>query len=180
MVCCELDWAGSGGVAGGRRLEGPSSAPLLTPYALLHPAPGAARGHGKGPWRRKLELQPACWCGRKGFQSPVSLKLAAGGYDSEVKVWDANALDVAASFSLGGRVHAVAMSPIASTHCLVAVGSAEPQARRGVLQLPLVGAGWFQWLLSLLCSCSGHRRQRHPALSRLDSRTPLVRLASQA
>lgn len=67
--------------------------------------------------------------------------LAAGGYDNEVKVWDANSLAVAAAFSLSGQVHAVAMSPCATSHCLVAVGSAEPQvcARRLSLRV-LIGA----------------------------------------
>ena len=44
-------------------------------------------------------------------------------------MWDTNSLAVAAGFTLSGRVHAVAMSPCATTHCLVAVGQAEPQVR---------------------------------------------------
>jgi len=50
----------------------------------------------------------------------------SGGRDGEVKVWDANALELACSFPIGAAVHALAMSPVASEHCLVAVGSEEP------------------------------------------------------
>lgn len=63
-----------------------------------------------------------------------------GARDGQVLVWDANALAVAGVFSLGTRattgasstitsapipVHAMAMSPISSSHCLIAVGSDE-------------------------------------------------------
>lgn len=51
----------------------------------------------------------------------------AGGYDSEVKVWDTNSLQVVCSFSLAARVHAAAMSACATSHCLVAVGSGDTQ-----------------------------------------------------
>lgn len=50
---------------------------------------------------------------------------SAGGFDSEVKVWDANSLAVVSSFSLGARVYAASMSTAATSHCLVAVGSGD-------------------------------------------------------
>lgn len=58
-------------------------------------------------------------------------------------MWDANTLAVAAGFSLSSRVHAVAMSPAATAHCLVAVGSGEPQ----VIVLCGNGGGvWGGWV----------------------------------
>ncbi|GAB4816816.1 hypothetical protein N2152v2_003862 [Parachlorella kessleri] len=78
---------------------------------------------------------------------PVDTGLfVTGGYDNEVKVWDTNSLAVAAGFTLSGRVHAVAMSPCATTHCLVAVGQAKPQ-----VMLCDVTSGGFTHTLS------GHR-----------------------
>lgn len=56
----------------------------------------------------------------------LSLPLA-GGFDSEVKVWDANSLQVVSTFALDSRVYAAAMSAVATSHCLVAVGSGDTQ-----------------------------------------------------
>lgn len=44
----------------------------------------------------------------------------SGGYDGLVKLWDTNELIVACDFKLSGRVHALAMSPTATAHTLVA------------------------------------------------------------
>lgn len=35
-------------------------------------------------------------------------------------------MEVACQFDMGARVYSVAMSPIASSHCLIAVGSEDP------------------------------------------------------
>eukprot|EP00887_Chlorella_sp_A99_P000785 scaffold5.g785.t1 len=59
---------------------------------------------------------------------PVDTGLfVTGSYDKEVKVWDSNALAPACAFALPARVHGLAMSPVSTAHCLVAVGCAEPQ-----------------------------------------------------
>eukprot|EP01108_Squamamoeba_japonica_P006843 TRINITY_DN5617_c0_g1_i1.p2 TRINITY_DN5617_c0_g1~~TRINITY_DN5617_c0_g1_i1.p2 ORF type:complete len:431 (-),score=215.99 TRINITY_DN5617_c0_g1_i1:30-1322(-) len=44
----------------------------------------------------------------------------SGSYDHRVCVWDAENMQVAASFDLRSKVYAVALSPIATTHSLVA------------------------------------------------------------
>lgn len=48
---------------------------------------------------------------------------ATGGLDSFVKLWDTNSLTVACDFKLPGRVHCLAMSPIATMHTLIATCS---------------------------------------------------------
>ncbi|KAI3438903.1 hypothetical protein D9Q98_001318 [Chlorella vulgaris] len=70
----------------------------------------------------------------------------SGGFDSEVKVWDTNTLQVACSFSVGARVYATAMSAAATAHCLVAVGSDNT-----AVQLCDIVSGGFTHTLS------GHR-----------------------
>lgn len=70
----------------------------------------------------------------------------SGARDGEVKVWDANALEVGAFFSIGSPVLALAMSPAAASHCLVAVGSSEAD----VLLCDVVTGGFSHRL-------SGHR-----------------------
>ncbi len=42
-------------------------------------------------------------------------------------MWDTNALVAACSFALPERVFALGMSHVAAVHCLVAVGSGDPQ-----------------------------------------------------
>ena len=44
-----------------------------------------------------------------------------------MQVWDTNRLEVVVPFALPARVYAVALSPVASSHCLVAVGTGDPQ-----------------------------------------------------
>ncbi|KAG7667760.1 putative WD repeat-containing protein ATCSA-1 [Nannochloris sp. 'desiccata'] len=70
----------------------------------------------------------------------------SGARDGHVKVWDANTLTVGGTFSIGAPVFAVAMSPAAVSHCLVAVGSAEPD----VLLCDVMSGGFSHRL-------SGHR-----------------------
>ena len=48
---------------------------------------------------------------------------ASGGFDGLVKLWDTNELAVACDFKLVGRVHSIAMSPLATTHNLIAACS---------------------------------------------------------
>ena len=48
---------------------------------------------------------------------------ATCGVDSCVKLWDTNSLAVACDFKLPGRVHCLAMSPIAMMHTLIATCS---------------------------------------------------------
>lgn len=43
------------------------------------------------------------------------------------QVWDSNHLQVVGDFDLAARVYAVAMSPIATSHCLVAAAGTDPQ-----------------------------------------------------
>ncbi len=45
-----------------------------------------------------------------------------------VQVWDTNSLAAVCNFGLPDRVFALDMSQVAAVHCLIAVGSAEPQA----------------------------------------------------
>ncbi len=48
--------------------------------------------------------------------------------DGVVQVWDTNSLTAVCNFGLPDRVFALDMSHVAAVHCLIAVGSAEPQA----------------------------------------------------
>jgi DNA excision repair protein ERCC-8 len=50
----------------------------------------------------------------------------SGARDGHVKIWDANTLTVGGDFSIQAPVFAVSMSSAAVSHCLVAVGSSEP------------------------------------------------------
>ena len=45
------------------------------------------------------------------------------------QVWDTNSLVPVCTFGLPDRVFALDMSQVAAVHCLIAVGSAEPQVR---------------------------------------------------
>ena len=45
-----------------------------------------------------------------------------------MQVWDTNSLAAVCNFGLPDRVFALNMSQVAAVHCLIAVGSAEPQA----------------------------------------------------
>ena len=70
----------------------------------------------------------------------------SGSRDGQVKVWDSNTLQVGAFFAINHPVFSIAMSPIASSHCLVAVGSSEAD----VLLCDVVTGGFSHRL-------SGHR-----------------------
>ncbi|GAQ85546.1 putative WD-40 repeat family protein [Klebsormidium nitens] len=53
----------------------------------------------------------------------------SGSFDDTVKCWDTNTLQVEMTFSLPAKVFAVAMSPVAVTHTLIAVGSGDTRVR---------------------------------------------------
>ena len=53
----------------------------------------------------------------------------SGGAEGKVGVWDTNSFTMAHSFSLGGVVHAARMSSCATTHALIATGSASQNVR---------------------------------------------------
>jgi DNA excision repair protein ERCC-8 len=48
---------------------------------------------------------------------------ASSGHDGLVKLWDTNEMAVACDFVLPGRVHAIAMSAVATNHGLIATGA---------------------------------------------------------
>eukprot|EP00898_Chlorokybus_atmophyticus_P007079 jgi/Chlat1/7372/Chrsp6S07413 len=61
---------------------------------------------------------------------PVDTGLfVTGSFDGTVGVWDANSLEKAASFNLGSKVYAMALSACASSHSLVATGASETRVR---------------------------------------------------
>lgn len=72
----------------------------------------------------------------------------AGGLDNEVKVWDTNSLQVVCGFAIGSRVYAAAMSAVATSHCLVAVGSGDTQV--GMTHPPCRVAGLAAWLVAAM------------------------------
>mmetsp|Transcript_35876 Transcript_35876/g.57994 ORF Transcript_35876/g.57994 Transcript_35876/m.57994 type:complete len:459 (+) Transcript_35876:115-1491(+) len=53
----------------------------------------------------------------------------SASFDESIRVWDTNTQTTAAHFSLPGPVYAVAMSPLASSHCLIAGGSTDSHVR---------------------------------------------------
>lgn len=53
----------------------------------------------------------------------------SGGAEGRVGVWDTNSFTMAHSFNLGGVVHAARMSSAATTHALIATGSASQNVR---------------------------------------------------
>ncbi|KAL5221566.1 hypothetical protein ABZP36_026279 [Zizania latifolia] len=67
-------------------------------------------------------------------------------FDQYVKVWDTNSAQVVMDFKMPGKVYSAAMSPIATTHMLIATGSADVQVR-----LCDIASGAFTHTLS------GHR-----------------------
>ncbi|XP_044474472.1 WD repeat-containing protein ATCSA-1-like [Mangifera indica] len=69
-----------------------------------------------------------------------------GSYDHYVKVWDTNATQVVRNFKLPGKVYRTAMSSLATSHMLIAVGTEDVQVR-----LCDIASGAFSHTLS------GHR-----------------------
>uniref|UniRef100_A0ACD5XAY4 Uncharacterized protein n=2 Tax=Avena sativa TaxID=4498 RepID=A0ACD5XAY4_AVESA len=61
---------------------------------------------------------------------PVDTGLfVTASFDTYVKVWDTNSTQVVMDFKMPGKVYSAAMSPIATTHMLIATGSADVQVR---------------------------------------------------
>uniref|UniRef100_A0A0E0JR92 DNA excision repair protein ERCC-8 n=1 Tax=Oryza punctata TaxID=4537 RepID=A0A0E0JR92_ORYPU len=59
---------------------------------------------------------------------PVDTGLfVTASFDHYVKVWDTNSTQVVMDFKMPGKVYSAAMSPIATTHMLIATGSADVQ-----------------------------------------------------
>lgn len=70
------------------------------------------------PQAHKFAVSSVAWY-------PIDTGLfVSGGHDGRVKLWDSNSGEAAVEFELGLNVHAVAMSPVASSHCLIAAAGA--------------------------------------------------------
>ncbi|XP_021889609.1 DNA excision repair protein ERCC-8 isoform X2 [Carica papaya] len=52
-----------------------------------------------------------------------------GSYDHYIKVWDTNTTQVVMNFKMPGKVHRTAMSPLATSHMLIAAGTEDVQVR---------------------------------------------------
>ncbi|KAG2593085.1 hypothetical protein PVAP13_5NG108400 [Panicum virgatum] len=88
----------------------------------------------------KFAISAAVWY-------PVDTGLfVTASFDQYVKVWDTNSTQVVMDFKMPGKVFTAAMSPIATTHMLIATGSADVQVR-----LCDIASGAFTHTLS------GHR-----------------------
>ncbi|XP_066315417.1 WD repeat-containing protein ATCSA-1-like isoform X3 [Miscanthus floridulus] len=78
---------------------------------------------------------------------PVDTGLfVTASFDQYVKVWDTNSTQVVMEFKMPGKVYTAAMSPVATTHMLIATGTADVQVR-----LCDIASGAFTHTLS------GHR-----------------------
>jgi len=101
----------------------PPDAPAASDVALALP-----RGH---PGGHRFAVASVAWY-------PVDTgAFVSGALDGVVKLWDTNAGEAVSAFELGSRVHCVAMSPLASGHCLVAAAG---EARCPQLLDPASGA----------------------------------------
>ncbi|CAI0464585.1 unnamed protein product [Linum tenue] len=69
-----------------------------------------------------------------------------GSYDHYIKVWDTNSTQVVMNFKMPGKVYRAAMSPLATSHMLIAAGTEDVQVR-----LCDIASGAFSHTLS------GHR-----------------------
>nr|XP_016444105.1 PREDICTED: DNA excision repair protein ERCC-8-like isoform X1 [Nicotiana tabacum] len=69
-----------------------------------------------------------------------------GSYDHYINVWDTNTTQVAVNFKMPGKVYKTAMSPVATSHMLIAAGTEDVQVR-----LCDISSGAFSHTLS------GHR-----------------------
>uniref|UniRef100_A0A2P2LJD3 WD-repeat protein n=1 Tax=Rhizophora mucronata TaxID=61149 RepID=A0A2P2LJD3_RHIMU len=69
-----------------------------------------------------------------------------GSYDHTVKIWDTNTTQMVMNFKLPGKVYKTAMSPLSTSHMLIAAGTEDVQVR-----LCDIASGAFSHTLS------GHR-----------------------
>lgn len=93
--------------------------------------------HGQG---HKYAISTAIWY-------PIDTGLfITGSYDHYVNVWDTNTTQVVINFKMPGKVYKTAMSPVATSHMLIAAGTEDVQVR-----LCDISSGAFAHTLS------GHR-----------------------
>ncbi|KAK4779370.1 hypothetical protein SAY86_006898 [Trapa natans] len=52
-----------------------------------------------------------------------------GSYDNSIKVWDTNTTQMVMNFKMPGKVYTTAMSPLATSHMLIAAGTEDVQVR---------------------------------------------------
>lgn len=92
------------------------------------------------PQGHKYAISSATWY-------PIDTGLfITGSYDHHINVWDTNTTQVVMNFKMPGKVHKTAMSPIATSHMLIASGTEDVQVR-----LCDISSGAFAHTLS------GHR-----------------------
>jgi DNA excision repair protein ERCC-8 len=83
---------------------------------------GNGRGGVGGPGH-SASVSSCCWY-------PVDTGLfVTGSYDHTVKLWDTNCMAAACEWAMPSKVYNVAMSPLASSHCLVATGCEDRNIR---------------------------------------------------
>ncbi|RWR97166.1 DNA excision repair protein ERCC-8 isoform X1 [Cinnamomum micranthum f. kanehirae] len=88
----------------------------------------------------KYSISSAIWY-------PVDTGLfITGSFDRFIKVWDTNMTQVEMNFEMPGKVYGIAMSPVATSHMLIAAGTEDVQVR-----LCDIASGAFTHTLS------GHR-----------------------
>ncbi|KAH8487916.1 hypothetical protein H0E87_023848 [Populus deltoides] len=88
----------------------------------------------------KFSISSAIWY-------PIDTGLfVTGSYDHYIKVWDTNSTQMVINFKLPGKVYRTAMSPLATSHMLIAAGTEDVQVR-----LCDIASGAFAHTLS------GHR-----------------------
>ncbi|CAN0905695.1 WD repeat-containing protein ATCSA-1 [Linum grandiflorum] len=88
----------------------------------------------------KFSVSTAIWY-------PIDTGLfVTGSYDHYIKVWDTNSTQVVMNFKMPGKVYRTAMSPLATSHMLIAAGTEDVQVR-----LCDIASGAFAHTLS------GHR-----------------------
>ncbi len=88
------------------RVLEPGSAPSIEPCATVN--------RQNNPQAHRLSVSTVQW-----FPHDSGI-FVSGGFDQQVKLWDTNVLAVACDFALPGRVHCIAMSPVATSHNLIA------------------------------------------------------------
>ncbi|XP_010999875.1 PREDICTED: DNA excision repair protein ERCC-8 isoform X2 [Populus euphratica] len=88
----------------------------------------------------KFAISSAIWY-------PIDTGLfVTGSYDHYIKVWDTNSTQMVINFKMPGKVYRTAMSPLATSHMLIAAGTEDVQVR-----LCDIASGAFAHTLS------GHR-----------------------
>mmetsp|Transcript_37622 Transcript_37622/g.93140 ORF Transcript_37622/g.93140 Transcript_37622/m.93140 type:complete len:156 (+) Transcript_37622:264-731(+) len=72
---------------------------------------------------QRYAIAAVCW-----YPADPGLFVSAA-YDGLVRAWDADSLQAVLDFEMHGRVYAIAISPVAASHGLIAVGSEEASIR---------------------------------------------------